>query len=145
MSLPVVPGVASIWGVTGVFRMTAANFRRLAIALPGVEESSHMGHPDFRVGKQIFATLGYPDARFGTVIVPPPEQEMLVRNHPRAFIPAAGAWGRAGSTSVKLSVAPRRAVALAMESAWRRRAPAQLLGEKVGVEQPSKKSSGKRR
>lgn len=125
--------------------MTTADFRRLALALPGVEESSHMGHPDFRVGKKIFATLGYPDARFGTVIVPPHEQEMLVRNHPRAFIPATGAWGRAGSTSVKLSVAPRRAVALALESAWRRRAPAKLLAENAGAEQPPKMSSGKRR
>lgn len=125
--------------------MTTADFRRLALALPGVEESSHMGHPDFRVGKKIFATLGYPDARFGTVMVAPHEQEMLVRDHPRAFIPVAGAWGRAGSTSVNLSVAPRRAVTLALESAWRRRAPAKLLAENTSAEQPPKKSGAKRR
>jgi hypothetical protein len=110
--------------------MSPADFRRLALSLPGVDESSHMGHPDFRVGKKIFATLGYPDARFGTVIVMPHEQDFLVRKHPRAFTPAAGAWGRAGSTSVKLSVASRRTVAFALESAWHRRAPAKLLAEK---------------
>jgi hypothetical protein len=79
------------------------------------------------------------------VMVAPHEQEMLVRNHPRAFIPAAGAWGRAGSTSVKLSIAPRRAVALAMESAWRRRAPAKLLAENPGVEEARRVSRGKPR
>ena len=104
-----------------------------------------MGHPDFRVGKKIFATLGYPDARFGTVMVAPHEQEMLVRDHPRAFTPAAGAWGRAGSTSVKLSVAPRRAVALALESAWRRRAPAKLLAQNADVGQPPRASRAKSR
>ena len=109
--------------------MTQTEFRRLALSLPGVEESSHMGHPDFRVGKKIFATLGYPDARFATVVIAPQEQDILVKQYPRAFTPAAGAWGRAGSTSVKLSAASRSAVALALESAWHRRAPSRLLAE----------------
>lgn len=30
--------------------MTAASFRKLALALPEVSEQSHMDHPDFRVG-----------------------------------------------------------------------------------------------
>ena len=32
-------------------------FRGIACALPGAVESAHMGHPDFRVGGRIFATL----------------------------------------------------------------------------------------
>jgi hypothetical protein len=114
--------------------MTPAEFRRLALALPGAEEKSHMGHPDFRVGKKIFATLGYPDRKFGTLMISPLEQEVLVRQHPRAFTPAAGAWGRSGTTSVKLSVAPKRTVASALESAWSRRAPARLKRERRAVE-----------
>jgi hypothetical protein len=35
--------------------------------MPGAIEASHMGHPDFRVGKKVFATLGYPDAAFAMV------------------------------------------------------------------------------
>jgi hypothetical protein len=42
--------------------MTPAGFRRIATALTGAIESAHHGHPDFRVGGRIFATLGYPDA-----------------------------------------------------------------------------------
>src|SRR5262245_47259746 len=41
--------------------MTPADFRRLALGLPEASEVGHMGHPDFRVGGKIFATLGYPD------------------------------------------------------------------------------------
>ena len=41
--------------------MTSSRFRRIALALPDAVEGSHQGHADFRVGKRIFATLGYPD------------------------------------------------------------------------------------
>ena len=37
--------------------MTADKFRQLALALPEAIEKAHMGHPDFRVGGKIFATL----------------------------------------------------------------------------------------
>jgi hypothetical protein len=106
--------------------MKAADFRKLALALPEASEGSHMGHADFRVGGKIFATLGCPDANFGMVTVSPQEQDLLVRQHPNAFAPASGAWGRAGSTSVRLAVAPRLAVKYALESAWTRRAPKRL-------------------
>ena len=109
--------------------MTSADFRRLALALPEAQEKAHMGHPDFRVGGKIFATLGYPDARFGTVMVSPQDQDLLIRDHPKAFIPASGAWGHAGATSVLLRVAPRRAVTAALEAAWRRRAPKKLAAK----------------
>ena len=102
--------------------MTATEFRRIALSFPGAEEKVHMGHPDFRVGGKIFATLGYPDDRFGTLMISPVDQELLVRDHPKAFKPAPGSWGRAGSTSVLLRLAPRRATAVALEAAWSRRA-----------------------
>jgi hypothetical protein len=106
--------------------MKAADFRKLALSLPDAVEGSHMGHPDFRVGGKIFATLGYPDAKFGTVMISPSDQDLLVRRYPKAFIPAAGAWGRSGSTSVRLALAPRGAVKVALESAWSLRAPKKL-------------------
>ncbi len=33
--------------------MTAADFRRMALALPEAVESAHMNHPDFRVRRKI--------------------------------------------------------------------------------------------
>ena len=105
--------------------MTAAEFRRLALSLPGVSEGSHMGHADFRVGGRIFATLGYPDRACATVLLSPADQDLLVRHHPKAFAPAPGAWGTKGSTIVVLRTASRLAVRTALESARAKRAPAQ--------------------
>ena len=125
--------------------MKAADFRKLALALPEASEGAHMGHADFRVGGKIFATLGYPDAKFGMVTVSPQEQDLLVRQHPNAFAPAPGAWGRAGSTSVRLAVAPRLAVKYALESAWTRRAPKRLHAKQSSqrvAEGPGKRHKG---
>jgi hypothetical protein len=40
--------------------MSSSRFRRAALSLPEAIGGSHQGHADFRVGKRIFATLGYP-------------------------------------------------------------------------------------
>lgn len=57
------------------------------------------------------------------------EQEFFVKAKPGAFTPAPGAWGRAGSTQVKLRTAPKGMVREAMLSAWRRRAPKKLAAQ----------------
>jgi hypothetical protein len=107
--------------------MTAADFRRMALRMPEAEESAHMSHPDFRVGGKIFATLGYPDEDHGMVILPPEEQARLVRSHPTVFAPAKGAWGKRGTTTVRLEAVDKTTLNRAMEIAWRKRAPKDLL------------------
>ena len=99
--------------------MTADAFRRAALALPGAMESAHMNHPDFRVGNRIFATLSYPDTAWGMVKLPLGEQQKLVEAMPDAFTPAAGAWGRQGSTMVRLKNAKPQVMTHALEMAWR--------------------------
>ena len=83
--------------------MTAAQFRRLALDLPEVAERSHQAHPDFRFRNKIFATLGYPDPRWGMVKLSPEQQIEAMGKFPSVFQPASGAWGRAGRTIVCLS------------------------------------------
>ena len=107
--------------------MMPAEFRRLAMAFPEAIESSHMGTADFRVGGKIFATLGYPDEQFAVVMLTPQDQDLLVRDFPKIFAPVAGKWGASGSTTVTLRTATKRAVNLALDAAWRRRAPKRLL------------------
>jgi hypothetical protein len=107
--------------------MTTAEFRRIALALPEVIEGSHMGHADFRVGGKIFATLGYPNDQFAAVMLTPADQDLLIRDYPKIFTPAAGKWGASGSTMILLRPAKKRAVLLALESAWGKRAPKKLL------------------
>jgi hypothetical protein len=105
--------------------MTAAEFRRMALSLPDAVEASHMGHPDFRVAGKIFATLGYPSDRYGVVMLSSQDQDLMVRDYPKSFAPVRGSWGASGSTTVLLRGASTRAVATALESAWRKRAPKQ--------------------
>lgn len=38
--------------------MTAAEFRKMALGLPGAEEKAHMNHPDFRVGERFLRRWG---------------------------------------------------------------------------------------
>ena len=106
--------------------MTAADFRKIALSMPEAIESEHMAHPDFRVGNKIFATLGYPDREHGMVILPPDEQARLLRSHSKVFFPAKGAWGKRGSTCVRLERVDKRTLHAALEIAWRHRAPAKL-------------------
>lgn len=110
--------------------MTADEFRRLALSFPEAVEGGHMGHADFRVGGRIFATLGYPSARSAVVMLTPQDQDLIVRDHPRAFAPVAGKWGASGSTAIALDAveaAATPAVRAALDAAWRRRAPKRLL------------------
>jgi hypothetical protein len=103
--------------------MAAADaFRRIALSFPGAEEGAHMGHADFRVGGRIFATLGAPDDRHGMVALMPEQQEDFMMLAPDAFRPAAGAWGRGGSTLVRLEAVSVEMLENALAAAWRRRA-----------------------
>ena len=87
-----------------------------------------MGHPDFRVGGKIFATLG-PDETWGMVKLSAEEQASFIRAEPDAFHPASGAWGRRGCTIVRLRQADRRTVRQALIAAYRNTAPEQLVQE----------------
>lgn len=107
--------------------MTPADFRKMALSLPEASESEHMAHPDFRVGGKIFASLEYPDQDHGMVVLPPEEQTRLVKSHPKVFAPAKGAWGKQGSTTVRLEAVDRTTLKRAMEIAWRKRAPKRLV------------------
>ncbi|HEX4810982.1 MAG TPA: MmcQ/YjbR family DNA-binding protein [Bryobacteraceae bacterium] len=100
--------------------MTADDFRRLALELPGTVESAHMGHPDFRVNGKIFATLNYPDEHWGMVKLPPEEQDNVLKLQSKAFVPVKGAWGRQGCTNVRLGDADSNALRHALRSAWDR-------------------------
>ena len=106
--------------------MTADGFRRLALSMPESSEVGHMGHPDFRVGGKIFATLGYPDEKWGVLKLTPEQQEAVTAAEPRVFVAVKGAWGRRGATAVCLRDARTRSLRVALGAAWRNVAPAAL-------------------
>ncbi|MDB5070065.1 MAG: yjbR family protein [Candidatus Eremiobacteraeota bacterium] len=124
--------------------MTADEFRRMALALPGVEERSHMGHPDFRVRGKIFATLGSPDAQWGMVKVAPDEQLALLAAHPDVFVSAKGAWGEQGSTLVRLERADAAVVRETMISACATISEKTSSGAASNAKRPRKMGTKKR-
>jgi hypothetical protein len=108
--------------------MTVDAFRRLALSLPEAGEVGHMGHPDFRVGSKIFATLGYPDDGFAMVKLTIEQQEAFVSAEPAVFSPVKGGWGLRGATQVRLRSAKAGSVRVALAAAWRNVAPRRLAG-----------------
>jgi hypothetical protein len=116
--------------------VTAKAFRKLALSLPGASESAHMGHPDFRVGGKIFATLG-PDEEWGMVKLTPDDQADLVGDDDGAgaYSPASGAWGVRGCTIVRLRDAREKPVRQALIAAWRNIAPRRLVRQYDGEQE----------
>jgi hypothetical protein len=107
--------------------MSSNRFRRIALGLPGVIEGAHQGHADFRVGKRIFATLGYPDDDWGMVKLNPEQQSILVGAEPDIFRPVPGGWGKHGNTNVRLASADQATLQSALTLAWTNIAPKSLL------------------
>lgn len=99
--------------------MTVADFRRLALSLPGAEEGSHMGSADFRVGGRIFATLASQKQGYGNLMLTPESQAEFVREAPDIFLPVPGGWGRNGATHVRLAKASEDLLAGALRAAWK--------------------------
>jgi hypothetical protein len=120
--------------------MTNDEFRRVALAIEGTSESAHMGHPDFRANGKIFATLHYPDDRWGMVKLPPELQNEFLSLHPNAFRACNGAWGRQGSTNVLLAEVQETVLREALHAAVR----ATTSGNKA-AKKPVKRTAPRRR
>jgi YjbR len=102
--------------------VTAEKFRSVALSIPGASESAHMGHPDFRLGGRIFATLGYPDEKHGMIKLTPEQQRKFVKNAPEVFSPCNGVWGLREATAVHLASAKVGLIRAALDEA-RQKAP----------------------
>jgi hypothetical protein len=111
--------------------VTGAQWRKLACALPEVEEKSHFGQPDFRVRNKIFAGMN-PEETQGSLKLPPEMQAMLLDAKPNVFTPAPGAWGRSGWTYVNFARLEARAAPELLLEAWRLIAPKKLVSEQAG-------------
>jgi hypothetical protein len=114
---------------TGVDR-----FRKLALELPGAVESSHMGHPDFRLNEQIFATLSAQQQGCGVLKLTLDQQQSFITELPEVFAPVPGGWGRMGMTLINLQAAESAVMKGALETAYRN------LQQKQSARKPSRRS-----
>jgi len=101
--------------------MTGAQFRKIALSLPGAEEGSHFGNADFRVGGKIFATLSLEKEGYGVLLLTPDEQAGMVADEPEIFSPVPGGWGKKGSTRVCLPKVTPGILEAALRTAWRQK------------------------
>jgi len=101
--------------------MNVADFRRIALSLPGAEESSHMGQPDFRVDGRIFATLASAKQGYGNLMLTLEQQFAFVEEMPKVFLPIPGGWGRMGMTHIRLAEATEEVLHGALHAAWKLR------------------------
>lgn len=99
--------------------MTPAAFRKLALAMAGASEGAHGGHPDFRAGGKVFASLGHADKMLAMVKLTPEQQRMVVDAEPAIFAPVEGFWGQRGYTAVRLAAADATTMRSALAMAWR--------------------------
>ena len=101
--------------------MTAADFRRIALSLEGVEEYDHAGFPAFRVGGRKFASLASQAQGYGNLMLTIEQQAAFVEELPKVFLPILGGWGRMGHTHIRLAAASEDVLTGALRTTWKLR------------------------
>jgi hypothetical protein len=101
--------------------MTAADFRRLALSLEGVEEYTHAGLPAFRVAGRKFASLASQAEGYGNLMLTAEQQWAFVEEAPEMFLPIPGGWGKMGHTHIRLASADEDVLTGALRAAWKLR------------------------
>lgn len=110
---------------------TAAQMRKIVLALADVEEKSHMDHPDFRRSGKIFAGLHRAETIANIRLSPEIQASVVHDGSP--FEPCAGAWGRKGWTQVELARADVAVLKELLREAW------ELIG--ASLKAPKKKAA----
>ena len=111
-------------------------FRKLACSLPDAVESAHMGHPDFRVGGRIFATLSGQERWGGVLKLTVERQAEFVAEVPGSFEPVPGGLGAHGDDVFLLDYADESTMRGAFATAHRNVASKPAAGKKA---KPAKK------
>ena len=121
-----------------MYAMTAADFRRIALSLDGVEEYSHAGLPAFRVGGRKFASLASQAEGYGNLMLTLEQQSAFVEDAPEIFLPIPGGWGRMGHTHIRLAAASEDVLIGALRTAWKLRVEINTKTKKSRASSPRK-------
>jgi len=108
--------------------ITLSEARKLALALPEVEEKSHFNQPDFRVKGKIFAVL-HPEKNEIMVKLSIIDQSVFCGIDKNVIYPVPGGWGRKGATLIKLEKVRRSIFLDALTTAWKTAAPVRLAAK----------------
>ncbi len=83
--------------------MTAAAFKKIALAMPDAMEAPHFDRSSFRIKKKIFATLTADGKEAMVRVFPTARAHALIREQPDAFFSHGGWTERHGSLGVRLA------------------------------------------
>lgn len=124
-------------GADGQFGLTTVpcmpeDVRALALLLPETVEGAHQGHPDFRIGGRVYATLWTEEERVVMRLTREIQAE-LVEAEPDVFETVPGNWGSRGWTSLTLYAAEEDVLRRALLGAWRTTAPPGLVARYDGL------------
>jgi hypothetical protein len=97
---------------------TAADVRRIALALDGVSEIDHWGRPAFRTSKRIFAVMR-PDGLF--LHLPEERKQFLFEAAPDVFVRFM--WGKTANVIVQIAKLPRKELEALLREAWQHATP----------------------
>ena len=95
---------------------TAADVRKLALALDGTSEHPHFDRAAFKA-KRIYATLAA-DGKSLNLKLTPEEQEFKTMMAPEVFAAIPHKWGASGWTTVDLKAIGKPDLKAALEMAW---------------------------
>lgn len=108
--------------------VTQSEARKLALALPEVEEKSHFNQPDFRVKGKIFAVL-HTGTHEMMVKLSMVDQSVFCSFDKTVIYPVPGGWGKKGATLVNLRKVKRSMFLDAITTAWKTTAPVKLVAK----------------
>jgi hypothetical protein len=95
---------------------TAADVRKLALALEGTTEHPHFERTAFKV-RRIYATLAR-DGKSINLNLTPEEQEFKTMLAPGIYSKIANKWGSSGWTTVDLAAIGQAELKAALQMAW---------------------------
>jgi hypothetical protein len=112
--------------------VTFDTVRRIALALPKVEEGTSYGTPAFRVGKKFLARL-WEDGEVLVVKIGFDEREILMKADPETFFLTDHYQGYP-SVLVRLAKVDSDELREVLEQAWRYNAPSRLVAARDSAE-----------
>ncbi len=107
--------------------ISASQLRKLALALPGVEEGTSYGTPAFRVRKKLLARVS-DDGESLVLRIDMTDREALMRSDPKTFF-VTDHYRDHSWVLVRLATVKKGELAALFERAWRDAAPAKLIAE----------------
>ena len=104
---------------------SAADVRKISLALDGVSEADHWGRPAFRTRKRIFAVIR-PDGLF--LHLPEERKQFLFAAAPEVFVKFM--WGKTANVIVQIAKVSKKELQGLIHEAWQHAMPAakQLVG-----------------